>query len=60
MIFHGNLLDLRWLPKDNAMQFSKMAPDFVVIDCQTDYYANGSKYAACNKCDELFLKLPYN
>ena len=42
------------------MQFSKMALDFAVIDCQTDYYANGSKYAACNKCDELFLKLPYN
>ena len=58
MIFHGNLLDHRLLPKDNAnaMQFSKMALDFVVIDCQTDY-ANGSKYAAYNKCDELFLKL---
>ena len=42
------------------MQFSKLAPDFVVIDCQTDYYANGSKNAACAKCDELFLKLPYN
>ena len=37
------------------MQFTQIFLDFVaIIDWQTDYYANGSKYAACNKCDELF------
>ena len=42
------------------MQFTKILIGFVAIDWQTDYYANGSKYAVSNKCDELFLKLPYN
>ena len=42
------------------MQFNKIVLDFVAIDWQTDYHANGSKYAASNECDELYLKLPYN
>ena len=42
------------------MQFTNTLLDFVAIDWQTDYYANGSKYAASNKCGELFLKLVYN
>ena len=43
------------------MQFTNVLLDFVAIDnWQTDYYANDSKYAEFNKCDELFLKLRYN
>ena len=42
------------------MQFTKILLDFAAIDWKTDYYTNGSKYAASNKCDELFLKLLYN
>ena len=42
------------------MQFNKILLYFVAIDWQTDYYAYGWKYAASNKCDEWFLKLPYN
>ena len=42
------------------MQFTNILLDFVAIDWQTDYYANGSNYAEFNKYEELFLTLPYN
>ena len=42
------------------MQFNKILLDFVAIDWQTNYYAYSLKYAASNKCDKWFLKLPYN